>query len=70
MYVFRSLNKFIGAGIGTSTFYGRATKKSKQYLQICDIALDSLLSDGDSDSDNDSLADPDFVPEREDSESK
>ena len=68
MYVFRSLNKFIGAGIGTSTFYGRATKKSKQYLQICDIALDSLLSDGDSD--NDSLADPDFVPEREGSESK
>ena len=64
------MNKFIGAGIGTSTFYGRATKKSKQYLQICDIALDSLLSDGDSDLDNDSLADPDFVPEHEESESK
>ena len=70
MYVFRSLNRFIGPGIGTSAFYGRATKNSKQYLQICDIALDSFLSDADSDSDSDSLADPDFVSEREDSESK
>ena len=70
VYVFRSLNRFIGTGIGTSTFYG-ATKKSKQYLQICDIAFDSLLSDADSDLDNNiSLADPDFVPGHEESECK
>jgi len=51
-------------------FYERRIQRSRQIIRIWDIALDTVRSDGDSDSDDDFILGPDFVSDRDDTEGR
>ena len=52
-------------GLSASTFYAKKIRKPAQNIQICDISLGSVYNDIDSDSDDDSSLDPNFIPEHD-----